>query len=179
MEILIFLQFGFTTAYNLLWKYTLFKHHLEYVVFFGLPTVGNQNNMRSFCIITVLLFWTKHGKLKTFKWQGIYHLYIQRHMHAVCTCHGFFMVTQQFVFLETLQDNLTLRQSNSDMYIYMVFRRLIYITTCHFRWPCAIFADTGVFKIRITILKSMQFVAFLWDFSQITSNHQSNTKNNI
>ena len=54
-----------------------------------------------------------------------------------------------------------------------------YITTCHFRWPCAIFADTGVFKIRITILKSMQFVAFLWDFSQILSNHQSNTKNNI
>ena len=52
-------------------------------------------------------------------------------------------------------------------------------TTCHFRWPRAIFADTGVFKIRITILKSMQFVAFLWDFSQITSNHQSNTKNNI
>ena len=52
-------------------------------------------------------------------------------------------------------------------------------TTCHFRWPCAIFADTGVFKIRITILKSMQFVAFLWDFSQITSNRQSNTKNNI
>ena len=52
-------------------------------------------------------------------------------------------------------------------------------TTCHFRWPCAIFADTGVFKIRITILKSMQFVAFLWDFSQITSNHQSNTKNSM
>ena len=54
---------------------------------------------------------------------------------------------------------------------------LIYITACHFRWHCAIFADTGVFKIRITILKSMQYVAFLWDFSQITSNHQSNTKN--
>ena len=36
-----------------------------------------------------------------------------------------------------------------------------------------------MFKIRITILKSMQFVAFLWDFSQIASNHQSNTKNNI
>ena len=55
----------------------------------------------------------------------------------------------------------------------------LYTTTCHFHWPCAIFADTGVFKLRITILKSMQFVAFLWDFSQITSNHQSNTKNNI
>ena len=53
------------------------------------------------------------------------------------------------------------------------------ISAHHFRWPCAIFADTGVFKIRITILKSMQYVVFLWDFSQITSNHQSNTKNNI
>ena len=53
------------------------------------------------------------------------------------------------------------------------------VTARHFRWPCAIFADTGVFKIRITILKSMQYVTFLWDFSQITSNHQSNTKNNI
>ena len=52
-------------------------------------------------------------------------------------------------------------------------------TARHFRWPCAIFADTGVFKIRITILKSMQYVAFLWDFIQITCNHQSNTKNNI
>ena len=60
-----------------------------------------------------------------------------------------------------------------------IFVIYIYITARHFRWPCAIYADTGVFKIRITILKSMRFVAFLWDFSQITSNHQSNTKNNI
>ena len=52
-------------------------------------------------------------------------------------------------------------------------------TARHFRWPCAIFADTGVFKIRITILKSKQFVAFLWDFCQIPYDHQSNTKNNI
>ena len=56
---------------------------------------------------------------------------------------------------------------------------MIYITARRFRWPCAIFADIGVFKIRITILKLMQYVAFLWDFSQITSNHQSNTKKNI
>ena len=49
-------------------------------------------------------------------------------------------------------------------------------TARHFRWPCAIFADTGVFKIRITILKSMRYVTFLWDFSQKTTNHQSNTK---
>ena len=49
-------------------------------------------------------------------------------------------------------------------------------TARHFRWPCA---NTVVFKIRITILKSMPYVAFLWDFSQLTSNHQSNTKNNI
>ena len=39
----------------------------------------------------------------------------------------------------------------------------------HFCGPRAIFADTGVFKIRITILKSMQYVAFLWDLSPITS----------
>ena len=45
-------------------------------------------------------------------------------------------------------------------------------TARHFRWPCANFAVTGVFKIRITILKSMQYVPFLWNFSQITSNHQ-------
>ena len=54
-----------------------------------------------------------------------------------------------------------------------------YLTARHFRWPCAIFADTGVFKIRITILKSIQYVGFLWDFSQITYNHQSNTINKI
>ena len=63
------------------------------------------------------------------------------------------------------------------LYIYIYI--FIYITARHFRRPCAIFADPGVFKIRITILKSMQFVAILWDFRQITSNHQSNTKNNI
>ena len=56
-----------------------------------------------------------------------------------------------------------------QIYIY------IYITARHFRWPCAIFADTRVFKIRIMILKSMQYVTFLCDFSQTTSNYQSNT----
>ena len=47
----------------------------------------------------------------------------------------------------------------------------------YFSWPCANFAGTEVFKIRITILKSMQYVVFLWDFSQIRYNHQSNTNN--
>ena len=77
------------------------------------------------------------------------------------------------IWIKVSSAALRCAQYMNIVYIY------IYITTCHFRWPCAIFADTGVFKIRITILKSMQFVAFLWDFSQITFNHQSNTKNNI
>ena len=42
------------------------------------------------------------------------------------------------------------------------------LTACNCRWPWAIFA--GVFKIRITLLKPMQYVALLWDFSQITYN---------
>ena len=40
-----------------------------------------------------------------------------------------------------------------------VHKSLIRKTARHFRWPCAIFADTEVFKIRITILKLMQYVA--------------------
>ena len=68
------------------------------------------------------------------------------------------------------------KQTNICLYICIYIYIYPSQTARHFRWPCAFFADTGVFKIRITILKSMQYVAFLWDFSQITSNHQSNTK---
>ena len=42
------------------------------------------------------------------------------------------------------------------------------LTLRHFRWHWGV-------KIRITILKSMQYVAFLWDFGQITSNDQTPT----
>ena len=58
------------------------------------------------------------------------------------------------------------------IYLYIYNSTPFSLTLRHFRWHWGV-------KIRITILKSMQYVAFLWDFSQITSNHQSNTKNNI
>ena len=73
------------------------------------------------------------------------------------------------------------KEIDSDKTTIAAVRGYTQITKQHaiLRWPCAIFADTGVFKIRFTILKSIQYVSFLWDFGQITSNHQSNTKNNI
>ena len=44
------------------------------------------------------------------------------------------------------------------------------ITARHFRWPCAIFAHTGVFKMRITILKFHEFHEIPRNFKKVPLN---------
>ena len=53
---------------------------------------------------------------------------------------------------------------------------MLAVTVSHFCCPLLIFANTGVSKISVMVLKSIKYALFLEEFGQLARIHNSNKK---